>query len=114
MWVAVSVCLACGGGGGDGDTADADADSDTGVPSGGGEVCEGEVHTGEATYYAADGSGNCSFDLNPGDPMVAAMNIVDYAASAVCGACVAIDGPDGSIIVRMWTVVRDVRRATSI
>src|SRR5688500_15570127 len=79
MWVAVSVCLACGGGGGGGDTADTDADSDSGVPSGGGEVCEGEVHNGEATYYAADGSGNCSFDANPGDPMVAAMNIVDYA-----------------------------------
>ncbi|MBK9757165.1 MAG: hypothetical protein IPO88_27450 [Nannocystis sp.] len=56
---------------------------------------------GKATYYAADGSGNCSFDANPNDPLVAAMNTTDYAASAVCGACVAIDGPDGSITVRI-------------
>ncbi|WAS97031.1 expansin EXLX1 family cellulose-binding protein [Nannocystis punicea] len=100
IWVAVSVFLACGGGGGGG-TAGPDADSDADAPNGGGEVCEGEVHTGEATYYSADGSGNCSFDADPGEPMVAAMNTVDYAASAACGACVAIDGPDGSIIVRI-------------
>ncbi|MDC0666758.1 expansin EXLX1 family cellulose-binding protein [Nannocystis radixulma] len=119
MWVAVSVCLACGGGGGastdatgesvgasDGEgpgtatSAASGADPSEG-PVGGGEVCDGEVHSGEATYYAADGSGNCSFDANPGEPMVAAMNNVDYAASAACGACVAIDGPDGSITVRI-------------
>jgi expansin (peptidoglycan-binding protein) len=118
-WVVVSVCLACGGGGG-GDEAGpdteagggsetaasgastADSGADSGPDSaGGGEVCDGEVHTGEATYYAADGSGNCSFDADPSDPMVAAMNIVDYAGSAACGACVAIDGPDGSITVRI-------------
>jgi expansin (peptidoglycan-binding protein) len=33
--------------------------------------------------------------------MVAAMNAVDYAASAACGACVAVDGPDGSVTVRI-------------
>lgn len=33
--------------------------------------------------------------------MVAAMNHTDYAASAVCGACVAIDGPNGSVKVRI-------------
>ena len=70
--------------------------------TGGGQACEGEVHAGLATYYAADGSGNCSFDAGPPDfPMVAAMNIVDYAASAACGACVQIDGPDGQITVRI-------------
>lgn len=70
--------------------------------TGGGQACDGEVHDGVATYYDADGSGNCSFDAGPADfPMVAAMNIIDYAASAVCGACVQIDGPDGQITVRI-------------
>ena len=32
------------------------------------------MHSGEGTYYGADGSGNCSFDAAPGDPLVAAMN----------------------------------------
>ena len=66
-----------------------------------GPACDPTEHQGKATYYAADGSGNCSFDAAPGDPLVAAMNTPDYAASAVCGACVAIDGPDGSITVRI-------------
>lgn len=66
-----------------------------------GDACEAEAHAGVATYYAADGTGNCSFDAAPGDPLVAAMNHADYAASAACGACVAIDGPDGKATVRI-------------
>jgi len=57
--------------------------------------------TGEGTYYDADGSGNCSFDPSPGDLMVAAMNTPDYAGGAVCGACAEVDGPDGSVTVRI-------------
>ncbi len=60
-----------------------------------------EEHTGEATYYAADGSGNCSFEASPDDLMVAAMNEADYDGSAVCGQCVAVDGPAGSVTVRI-------------
>jgi len=56
----------------------------------------GDLHQGEGTYYAADGSGNCSFPATPGDPLVAAMNHTDYAASAVCGACVTITGESGA------------------
>jgi expansin (peptidoglycan-binding protein) len=60
------------------------------------------LHTGEATYYTeADGSGNCSFDPIPGDLMVGAMNHVDYADAALCGAFVAISGPHGDIMVRI-------------
>ncbi|WAS96967.1 expansin EXLX1 family cellulose-binding protein [Nannocystis punicea] len=73
----------------------------TSETTGGGQACESQDHEGKATYYAADGSGNCSFDANPGDDMVAAMNTPDYMASAVCGACVQIDGPDGQIVVRI-------------
>ena len=90
------------------DTADPDTSGDTpgdpsGDPSGDptGDACEAEMHAGQATYYDADGSGNCSFDAAPGDPLVAAMNTADYAASAACGACVAVDGPDGSTTVRI-------------
>jgi expansin (peptidoglycan-binding protein) len=57
-------------------------------------------HSGEGTYYAADGSGNCSF-APTGDLMVGAMNQVEYAGSAVCGACVHIVGPSGEATVRI-------------
>ena len=60
------------------------------------------THTGEATYYTfADGSGNCGFPATPDDLMVGAMNHDDYAASAVCGACVALAGPSGAVTVRI-------------
>jgi expansin (peptidoglycan-binding protein) len=58
-------------------------------------------HDGEGTYYDADGSGACSFDPSPGDLMVAAANPTDFAGSSACGACAAIDGPDGSVTVRI-------------
>lgn len=74
-----------------------DAGSD---PSAGG-VCDGVMHSGEGTYYGADGSGNCSFDAAPGDPLVAAMNDADYAGAAACGACVEVTGPDATIVVRV-------------
>jgi expansin len=85
--------LACGG---DDDDSSGQADA-AAVPCGAGEP----EHSGEGTYYAADGSGNCSFDPSPDDLMVAAMNDPDYAGSAVCGACAAVDGPDGSVTVRI-------------
>lgn len=114
VWATALSILACGGSEADSDSA-SDTRPDSGGPSGdpggdpsgdpsggsGGLVCDGAEHTGEATYYAADGSGNCSFAASPGDPMIAAMNHADYAASAACGACVQIDGPDGQIVVRI-------------
>jgi expansin (peptidoglycan-binding protein) len=64
--------------------------------------CEREgTHEGEATYYDADGSGNCSFEPSPDDLLVAAANSPDYAGSAACGACARVDGPDGSVTVRI-------------
>ncbi len=58
-------------------------------------------HAGEGTYYDADGSGNCSFDPSPGDPMVGAMNETDYQGSAPCGACAHVTGPTGEVTVRI-------------
>ncbi|HWO17130.1 MAG TPA: expansin EXLX1 family cellulose-binding protein [Kofleriaceae bacterium] len=57
--------------------------------------------SGEGTYYAADGSGNCSFDASPGDLMVAAMNAPDYQTAALCGACLEVTGPSGKVTVRV-------------
>ena len=99
--IAVSV-PACGDEDGDpgaGDGADDGPGSpDAALPA----PCESAAeHTGEGTYYDADGSGNCSFDPSPGDLRVAAMNQADYGDSAACGACAAIDGPLGSVTVRI-------------
>jgi expansin (peptidoglycan-binding protein) len=57
--------------------------------------------TGEATYYDADGSGNCSFDPSPSDLMVAAMNGVEYDMASWCGGCVEVEGPRGAVVVRI-------------
>lgn len=59
------------------------------------------IRTGQATYYNADGSGNCMFDATPNDLMVGAMNQTDYANAALCGAYVEITGPKGVITVRI-------------
>ena len=57
--------------------------------------------TGDGTYYAADGTGNCSFDASPNDLLVAAMNHPDYGSAQWCGACVAVTGPKGTVTVRI-------------
>jgi expansin len=56
---------------------------------------------GRATYYAADGSGNCGYDPSPNDLDVAAMDAPEWDNSAVCGECVAVQGPMGSVTVRI-------------
>jgi len=56
--------------------------------------------TGEGTYYAADGTGNCSFEASS-DRLVAAINAPDYATASWCGACLAVTGPMGEVIVRV-------------
>lgn len=107
----VGLLLACGDGGmgeaGDevGEAEDSSgqvtaATDEAGDPTAG-AACDGAMHTGEGTYYGATGAGACSFDASPGDLMVAAMNMPDYAGSAVCGACVTVDGPDATITVRI-------------
>lgn len=57
--------------------------------------------SGEATYYDADGTGNCSFDASPNDLLVAAMNAADYNTAAWCGACLEVTGPMGTVTVRV-------------
>jgi expansin (peptidoglycan-binding protein) len=60
------------------------------------------IHTGEATFYTfANGAGNCMFDSTPNDLMVGAINAIDYAGSALCGACAIVTGPRGTITIRI-------------
>jgi expansin (peptidoglycan-binding protein) len=59
------------------------------------------AESGDGTYYAADGTGNCSFDASPDDLMVVAMNHPDYANAAWCGACLSVTGPNGTVNVRV-------------
>ena len=60
------------------------------------------AHMGEGTYYTfADGGGNCGFPPTPNDLLVGAMNHTDFAASAVCGSCVNLTGPKGTIKIRI-------------
>jgi expansin (peptidoglycan-binding protein) len=57
---------------------------------------------GEATYYDfADGSGACGFDPSPDDLLVGAMNAIDYAGAAACGACVRLWGPNADVTIRV-------------
>jgi expansin len=60
-----------------------------------------ERHTGEGTFYAATGAGNCSFPASPENLMVAAMNEIDYADSIYCGAFIEVTGPKGAVTVRI-------------
>ena len=65
------------------------------------ERCAGELsETGDATHYDATEAGSCSFPVSP-DRMVAALNGPDYARAAWCGACLAVAGPLGDVIVRV-------------
>jgi len=60
------------------------------------------MHSGEATYYTfASGAGACMFDSTPNDLMIGAMNAIDYAGSQICGACVIVEGPRGTIAIRI-------------
>jgi expansin len=59
------------------------------------------MHSGVATYYDANGDGNCMFGPSPNDMLVAAMNAADYQNSAVCGEYVHVSGPKGEITVRI-------------
>lgn len=66
-----------------------------------GRIKPGDVHHGVATFYDADGGGNCMFDPTD-DLMVAAMNHTDYENSAACGAYLRVTGPRGdSVTVRV-------------
>jgi expansin len=84
-------------------TACSSSEEDTGFtndPSG--EVrALGEFQQGIATWYEATGAGHCGYDASPEDMDVAAMNAPQFAGSAVCGSCAEIEGPNGTVRVRI-------------
>ncbi|HTJ46284.1 MAG TPA: expansin EXLX1 family cellulose-binding protein [Kofleriaceae bacterium] len=88
----IVIVAACGGGSHDA-TIDATPTSCSNPPA---------PESGDGTYYTfADGTGACSFDATPNDLNVAAMNSVDYANAAWCGACLDVTGPQGHVVVRV-------------
>lgn len=107
---ALALAAGCGGSGGAAHDGSGGAGAGSGSSGSGctGSLCnvdpscgkDDPTHMGDGTYYAADGSGNCSFEPT-GDLMVGAMNHVDYAGSAACGACVDVVGPQGEITIRV-------------
>ncbi|KFE69079.1 expansin EXLX1 family cellulose-binding protein [Hyalangium minutum] len=71
-----------------------------------GEVIDGvkgltDFKNGIATWYYADGSGHCGYDKSPNDMDVAAMNASEFNNSAMCGACAEVEGPQGTVRVRI-------------
>ncbi|MET7423567.1 expansin EXLX1 family cellulose-binding protein [Dactylosporangium sp. NPDC005555] len=56
--------------------------------------------SGQATYYAADGSGNCSFD-QVANPLVVALGNAEYAGGAACGGYLDVKGPKGTVRVKV-------------
>jgi expansin len=87
--------------------SDPDRSGSTGGPprgsagADGGGAPQGEFQQGLITYYAATGGGNCMFDPTPDDLLVGAMNESQYAGSAACGECVEVEGPKGTVTVRI-------------
>lgn len=81
--------------GGDGDPRDAGASEDQDA----GNVPVEPEHSGEATYYNAEGLGACGIQTPP-DYLVAAINDEQYS-KANCGRCVSVDGPKGTVVVRI-------------
>ena len=59
------------------------------------------IHQGQATWYYATGDGACMFGPSPQDMLVAAMNAEEYNNAAWCGAYVFVQGPKGSVTVRI-------------
>ena len=70
-------------------------------------AAQNPLHTGEATFYDANGTGSCSFDASPEDMMIAAISHVDYGMANYCGAYVEAFGPSGSVVVRIVDMCPD-------
>ena len=77
------------------------ADGSTPPDEGGAAVdaALGPDHTGQATYYDADGTGACGFKAST-DLAVTAVNGTDYK-KADCGKCLEVTGPKGTTVVRI-------------
>lgn len=88
----IGLVAACGG--------DEATDDDGGRGGGSNYTYSTALKNGVATFYDADGSGNCSFDKSS-DLDVVAMNTPEYGSAAACGGCVSVRGPLGEVTVRV-------------
>jgi expansin (peptidoglycan-binding protein) len=61
----------------------------------------GEVKQGTATFYDADGTGNCSYSASQDRMVVAPHKERIYDGSGACGACFKVTGQKGSVVVRV-------------
>jgi len=61
----------------------------------------GETFTGDGTFYGYAGGGNCSYPDPELPAMTGAMNQIQYDSSNVCGACVEVTGPKGTVNIRI-------------
>ncbi|MFL5355859.1 expansin EXLX1 family cellulose-binding protein [Archangium sp.] len=90
---------------GSGTDAGTGSGTDAGTGSGTGTMTARPLEDykdGIITYYwEADGTGNCGFAATPDDLDVAAIVKTEYQGSAVCGACAEIQGPKGTLRVRI-------------
>jgi expansin (peptidoglycan-binding protein) len=78
-------------------TASAPTTASSGSARLAGRIKPGATYRGVATFYGADGGGNCMFDPSS-NLMVAAMNAADYEASKACGAYVLVRSAGGTTI----------------
>jgi expansin (peptidoglycan-binding protein) len=67
-------------------------------------VALGDYKSSIITYYNATGAGACSFGASPEDLNVTAIALRDYAGSAACGTCAEVQGPLGTVRVRIVDV----------
>lgn len=64
----------------------------------------GDYKSSIITYYNATGAGACSFGASPEDLNVSAIALRDFAGSAACGTCAEVQGPLGTVKVRIVDV----------
>lgn len=88
--------IACGD-----DEGDTGTSSTKQLKAGQGKSLSSFPTAGVATFYDANGGGNCSFDPSPNDLDVAAMDLPEYNGSQACGSCLEVKGPKGTIKVRV-------------
>ena len=98
-----ALLLACSssGSGAAGGGSSGGGSGSSGGSSGGAGPALGQSEPGVATYYAATGDGACGFGPSPSDLNVAAVDLPEWAGSGVCGECVTVTGPTGTVTVRI-------------
>lgn len=86
-----------------GEPTSGDGDESSGGDGDSGTECESaEIFEGQATWYELDTPlVNCSYPTDTLPPYYGAMNTAQYADAAMCGACVRVTGPKGSVDIQV-------------